>query len=149
MKFQINGFSDCGSFNTNEYAYDDNGNMIQDLNKSIMLIEYYHLNLPSRIKILDAGINDILYLYDAAGNKLRKITRMDYEPIHSIDYCGNFIYQDGQLQYILNPEGRVLIDSNDCEYQYFLKDHPGNTRITFNENGSTEMAPQIIGHNYQ
>jgi RHS repeat-associated protein len=94
------------------------------------------LNLPSRIKIFDEYVNDILYLYDANGTKLQKTTRMDYVATHTTDYCGNFVYVDDQLAYILTPEGRVVVDGTTFEYQYFLKDHLGNTRITFNENGS-------------
>jgi RHS repeat-associated protein len=40
------------------------------------------------------------------------------------------------LQSILTQEGRVVVDGSSYEYQYFLKDHLGNTRITFNETGT-------------
>jgi len=131
---QNNGFTDDGSFVDTEYQYDANGNMTQDLNKTLLLTKYNHLNLPVKISIFDEFLNDILYLYSASGQKLRKATHRNYKNTNNTDYCGSFIYQDGQLQTILTPEGRMVVYGNSYEYQYFLKDHLGNTRITFNEN---------------
>ncbi|MDD4386013.1 MAG: DUF6443 domain-containing protein, partial [Bacteroidales bacterium] len=130
---QNNGFTDDGSFATTEYQYDANGNMTQDLNKTLLLTRYNHLNLPQQIIIFEEFGNNILYLYDAAGRKLRKATRRDYNPTHTTDYVGSFVYVDDELQYLLTHEGRVVVDGSSYEYQYFLKDHLGNTRITFNE----------------
>ncbi|NCB43180.1 MAG: hypothetical protein EOM59_11240, partial [Clostridia bacterium] len=80
---QNNGFTDDGSFASTEYQYDANGNMIQDLNKTLLLTRYNHLNLPQQIHIFEEFGNNILYLYDAAGRKLRKATRRDYNPTHT------------------------------------------------------------------
>ncbi|NCB43178.1 MAG: hypothetical protein EOM59_11230 [Clostridia bacterium] len=132
---QNNGFTDDGSFVTTEYQYDENGNMIQDLNKTLLLTRYNHLNLPQQIIIFEEFGNSILYLYDAAGRKLRKATRRDYNPTHTTDYVGSFVYMDDELQYLITSEGRVVIDGSNYEYQYFLKDHLGNTRVTFNSGG--------------
>jgi RHS repeat-associated protein len=131
---QNNGFTDDGSFITTEYQYDANGNMTQDFNKTLLLTRYNHLNLPQQIIIFEEFGNSILYLYDAAGRKLRKATRRDYNPTHTTDYVGSFVYVDNELQYLITSEGRVVVDGSNYEYQYFLKDHLGNTRLTFNEN---------------
>jgi len=123
-----------GSFATTEYQYDANGNMIADLNKSIDTIHYNHLNLPDQIDITPTSAHqEINYLYNATGQKLRKATRINSTPATTTDYVGSFIYEDGILQSILTTEGRVVLDGSNFEYQYFLKDHLGNTRITFNE----------------
>ena len=54
-----------------------------------------------------------------------------------MDYIGSFVYEDNELKYILTGEGRVMVNSNRTfEYQYFLKDHLGNTRVTFSETGN-------------
>ncbi len=53
-----------------DYAYDANGNLIQDNNKAISSITYNHLNLPSLITVTGKGT--ITYTYDAAGNKLKE-----------------------------------------------------------------------------
>ena len=131
---QNNGFTDDGSFATTEYQYDANGNMTQDFNKTLLLTRYNHLNLPQQIIIFEEFGNNILYLYDAASRKLRKATRRDYNPTHTTDYVGSFVYVDNELQYLITSEGRVVVDGSNYEYQYFLKDHLGNTRLTFNEN---------------
>ena len=46
---QNNGFSDNGSFLSNEYNYNENGNMIIDANKNMQVSEYNYLILPRRI----------------------------------------------------------------------------------------------------
>jgi hypothetical protein len=65
-----------------------------------------------------------------------KQTRIENAVEQTVDYIGNFVYEDGTLKYILTGEGRVVVNSGGTyEYQYFLKDHLGNTRVTFNQNG--------------
>ena len=52
-------------------------------------------------------------------------------------YAGSFvywgIYNAGSLKYIIHPEGLYLSGGN---YQYFLKDHLGNTRLAVNTVGT-------------
>jgi len=67
----------------------------------------------------------------------------------TIDYSGNFVYEEGSLKYILTPEGRVMKNPDGTfNYQYFLKvgaqrksrhcgNHLGNTRVTFDQIGTT------------
>jgi RHS repeat-associated protein len=82
------------------------------------------------------GTDEINYLYTANGQKLMKQTRTDNVVEQTVDYVGNFVYEDNVLKYILTGEGRALAKSNGTfEYQYNLKDHLGNNRITFNQNG--------------
>ncbi len=63
------GFVD-GSNLTQEYQYDDSGNLEEDRNKDITSISYNHLNLP-RVVAFDNG-NEIRYTYDATGTKLKQ-----------------------------------------------------------------------------
>jgi RHS repeat-associated protein len=79
---------------------------------------------------------EISYLYTATGQKLHKATHINFSPATTTDYVGSFIYEDDVLQTILTAEGRVVVDGSTYAYQYFLKDHLGNTRITFNESGT-------------
>ena len=91
--------------------------------------------MPQQLNINTDRTNEINYLYDAAGIKLRKQTLIDNAVEKTLDYIGNFVYEDLELRYILSNEGRIMVNSNrNYEYQYFLKDHLGNTRVTFNEN---------------
>jgi hypothetical protein len=65
-----------------------------------------------------------------------KQTRIENAVEQTVDYVGNFVYEDGTLKYFLTDERRVIVNTNGTyEYQYSLKDHHGNTRITFNQNG--------------
>src|SRR5690606_34428325 len=43
------GFNNGTSGTNNDYTYDDNGNMLSDLNKGITGITYNHLNLPTQV----------------------------------------------------------------------------------------------------
>ena len=92
--------------------------------------------MPQQLNSYSFNTNEINYLYNAAGIKLRKQTRIDFAVEKTMDYIGNFVYEDNELKYILTGEGRIMVnDGSTYEYQYFLKDHLGNTRVTFNENG--------------
>lgn len=136
------GFAD-GNKTGDDYLYDDNGNMIQDLNKGITNIKYNHLNLPSRVTFDED--NYILYTYDAAGIKLKQEVYKEGVLEKTTDYVGQFIYEtkgqgDRKLEIVQHEEGRIvpkyalsqpeLIEGWD--YQYHLKDHLGNVRVTFN-----------------
>lgn len=128
------GFND-GNTVGDDYAYDNNGNLIQDLNKEIATIEYNHLNLPTRVEF-DSG-EEIYYTYNAAGIKLRKeVVALDTTMI--TNYAGSFIYENDELQLIQHEEGRIVPKYagqpevlEGWDYQYHLKDHLGNVRLTF------------------
>ena len=124
------GFSDNGSVGDYEYTYDDNGNMITDGNKNITNITYNFLNLPNQIQVATGSSNQINYLYDAAGIKLQKTASGI-----TTDYIGNFIYEQGVLKYILTSNGRIVVEGSNYNYQYHIKDHLGNTRVTFDATG--------------
>jgi len=53
-----------------------------------------------------------------------------------------FIYKNGQLAYILMPEGRLLPNGSTFDYEYRLTDHLGNTRATYiaGANGTTTLT---------
>lgn len=124
----LEGFID-GNPNGVDYTYDENGNMISDHNKGITNISYNHLNKPKTVTL--TGNRSITYIYDAAGIKLSKITHDDGS-FKTTDYMGGFIYEEGVLQQITHSEGRVRRKtSGDMVYDYYLKDHLGNTRLTF------------------
>jgi RHS repeat-associated protein len=122
----------------NEYLYDANGSMTKDQNKDITAITYNHLNLTRQV---NKGATDyIVYTYDATGRKLAQQV-FGAQP-KTTDYVGEFIYQDNVLQYILHEEGRIVPDNSagaprPWEYQYFIKDHLGNTRVTVSEKTTT------------
>ena len=116
-----------------EYYYDANGNLIQDLNKKIIEIQYNCLNLPSRIEFEDGGV--ISYLYDAKGTKFRT-THIIAGKTTTTDYFDDAIYENGVLTTLLTELGYIsLVDG---KYHYYLKDHQGNNRVVVGQNGSVE-----------
>jgi hypothetical protein len=56
----------------------------------------------------------------------------------NLQYLGNFVYNKGSLEYILNEEGKLNIGTGSNTYQFFVKDHLGNTRLSLNEDGAVE-----------
>lgn len=156
------GFDD-GNTGTNDYLYDDNGNMTQDLNKGISSITYNHLNLPAEI-IMTAG-GTIFYTHDAMGIKLQK-NIVDEGLSEGTDYIGKFIYQDG-LEFISHPEGYIIPVANTegetkghsggqttyskFEYVFQHKDHLGNVRLSYIDadlNGSIDTSEIVEESNY-
>jgi len=111
----------------NEYAYDGNGNLTADLNKGYNSILYNYLNLPKRVGTMGQYIS---YVYDAAGTKLAKINTGGAYTY----YAGSFVYSGSSLNYIIHREGMYLLPGGN--YEYYLKDHLGNTRLVVNTSGT-------------
>jgi RHS repeat-associated protein len=100
-------------------------------------IAYNILNLP---KLVSKGSENIIYIYSAAGEKLAK--QMNGTTIKY--YAGNMVYNnDKSLKYLLFDEGLVNKVSGGYAYEYHLKDHLGNTRVTFQPNGSGTTTTQV------
>ena len=57
-----------------------------------------------------------------------------------IDYCGNYIYENGTLKKILVEDGYITFDSNQPVYHFYLKDHLGNNRVVANASGQAEQV---------
>jgi len=129
---QTEGFID-GNTSGNDYQYDDNGNMVEDKNKSIANISYNHLNLPRTVSF--GGSDEIEYIYDATGAKLEKMVT-DNSTVTKTYYAGNYIYEEGssgeELKFFSHPEGYVEPDGQGSyNYIYQYKDHLGNIRLSF------------------
>lgn len=129
------GFID-GNTSDTDYFYDANGNMVTDLNKGISTIQYNYLNLPARVE-KNTG-EYIKYIYDATGAKLSQEVYNASELQKKSDYMGEFFYENDTLRFIHHDEGRVVINEQNPEYQYYLKDHLGNNRATFTATPRTD-----------
>ncbi|MBI3219204.1 MAG: RHS repeat-associated core domain-containing protein, partial [Bacteroidetes bacterium] len=128
------GFIDGNpSATSDDYAYDANGNMVTDKNKLLTAsnaIQYNHLNLPS-IVTKNTG-EYIKYTYDATGRKLKQeVYNASNAVTKTTDYAGEYIYENNVLQFVNHEEGRIVTTGASPEYQYNLKDHLGNVRLTF------------------
>jgi RHS repeat-associated protein len=137
-----------GNMQTNpSYYYDANGNTVKDFDKSISTnIEYNYLNLPREI---DFGNNQVLVnFYDANGIKRGKKSLNGNEISNSsLIYCGRFIFTwDLDLLYILTKEGRVVPESSNYRYEYFLKDHLGDTRVLYAD--AAIGIPQVVEYQH-
>ena len=132
------GFTD-GDNTGNEYGYDESGNLTRDDNKAITSITYDAvLNLPTEVVM--EGKGTIRYTYDAAGTKLRQqVIPSDGSPTKTTDYVQGFHYEDNQLTFIQHEEGRLIVKDG-LAYHYDLKDHLGNTRVTFSNIPVTTTA---------
>jgi RHS repeat-associated protein len=150
-----------------DYVYDPNGNLTRDLNKDIGSqttdgIIYNHLNLPWQVSVRSATgtKGTITYIYDATGNKLKKTTLDSAGSIQTVTtYIGAFQYQGRQaisgstpadtLQFFGQEEGRVRVATDTTggqsrtsfKYDYFLKDHLGNTRMVLTDEQQMDLYP--------
>jgi len=132
---------------SDDYAYDPNGNLVSDQNKSITGIIYNYLNLPQQITINGKGT--ISYTYDASGIKLKKTTvdnTVTPSKTTATTYIGGILYRNDSIQYIGHEEGRARwalhnytsgTSAYGWEYDFFEKDHLGNTRIVLTQQKDT------------
>ena len=114
----------------NDYAYSLDGSLTSDANKGITSIEYNYLKLPKRV--VQNGVMT-LYQYDASGKKLKETIGSQVT-----DYVGNKIYKNNILYQISHDEGRIV----DNQYEYNIKDHLGNLRVAFRDNGGIAEVVQ-------
>jgi RHS repeat-associated protein len=129
------GFKD-GPGQDDDYEYDSNGNLTKDLNKGISSITYNFLNLPELITIADSTIR---FFYDATGRKVSKVITRGAN-ITQRTYEGGFEYAGEDLSIIHTGEGYVQKADTSFIYNYFLKDHLGNTRVVFGEGSSGQLV---------
>jgi RHS repeat-associated protein len=127
------------------YTYDPNGNLKSNLDKQISTISYNHLNLPSEISF-NTGAK-IRFTYDAEGNKLTQRTYNTSGTLTTTqDYLGEFVYQNGALDYLIHEEGRVAAEPTGLFYEYYLKDHLGNVRqVLRNPTANARIATMETG----
>ena len=125
--YNLHDFLD-GNIENEDYGYDANGNLKQDLNKGISDITYSYMDLPEVITSTNGSISK---MYDAAGTLLQKITVDNVAGTSDTErYWGTFVYKNDSLKYLLHQEGRSRYNSDsDIFYNdFFVKDHLGNVR---------------------
>ncbi len=62
--------------------------------------------------------------------------------VRQIDYCGNVIYDNYRLDKVLFDGGYVTFTNKIPIYHFYQKDHLGNVRIVFNQDGTVEQTNQ-------
>ncbi|MEM7512354.1 MAG: RHS repeat-associated core domain-containing protein, partial [Bacteroidota bacterium] len=136
-----------GTRTSEEYLYDENGNIIRDLNKKISYV-YNHLNKPTQASFDTGGA--IQWVYTADGTKLRQ-RYIENGKITNYDYLNAFFYKDGQLQHLSHEEGRALLTLGSFRYEFNLTDHLGNVRVSFSDldqNGQIEQEELLQEDHY-
>jgi RHS repeat-associated protein len=94
----------------------------------------------TRWKII-ANDDSIQYIYDASGVKWLK--EANTGSLIETVCCGSFVYEWNndsskyKLDYVLNPEGMIDINGSTSAYQYYLRDHLGNTRVVLYDEGES------------
>ena len=141
------------NYNSNDFAYDANGNMLYDKDRGIAAICYNLLNLPDTILFTNG--NQIVHFYDAAGNRLktnyytRKVAPTiplentvkspnsnDYYITNDV-YNHNVVYNSKSfseygIEFVHNPEGYIRYYGPEEHYHfYYIKDLLGNIRETY------------------
>lgn len=129
-----------------DYTYDGNGNLTTDKNKDITSIAYNYMNLPQTITI--AGKGTINYIYDAAGNKLKKIVNETSNSLVTNTLYLYGVYQNDVLQFLPTEEGRTrpiipapFNNNQSFAYDYLIKDHLGNTRVVLTDELQQDISP--------
>lgn len=61
-------------------------------------------------------------------------------PFHTTEYCGNHIYDNGELKQTLFDGGYLTYDGETPIYHFYVKDHLGNNRMVLDESGNVEQV---------
>jgi RHS repeat-associated protein len=129
------GFSDKPGvpLSSDEFLYDANGNLKEDMNRSISRIIYNHINLPTMIEMTrqDGKIDKIEYSYDASGTKLSRIVKLNNVKVWQTDFVNGIQIDNGKISFVATPEGRAVFNGANFEYEYFYKDHQDNVRLVY------------------
>ena len=141
-----------GSASTPSFYYDDNGNMVQDLNKGITSIRYNHLNLPVKV-VFGSESEKIEYLYDAAGKKMRKtVTTSTTGEGRDVDYLDGYQYMNARLSFFPTAEGYVRVSEGKSGYAYSYvynyNDHLGNIRLSYAKDPENPNVLKILEENH-
>ncbi|WP_212005422.1 DUF6695 family protein [Chitinophaga sp. HK235] len=145
--FKLGDFTDRNRTD-DDYDYDPNGNLTKDNNKGIGSIRYNLLNLPYKTTFPNKG--DVTFIYDALGNKLEKrvhelasAANGNVEKNSTSTYIGGIEYKDNVLSTMGQEEGRIRYNASTgaWAYDYFVKDHIGNTRVVLTDEQQTDLYP--------
>ncbi|MFT3747573.1 MAG: DUF6443 domain-containing protein [Agriterribacter sp.] len=154
---------------TADYSYNATGSLKSDKNKGITDIAYWRSSeLP---KAIYTAKGEIDYVHDDLGNKLKKLTIESPSAAngnHTITtttlYLGGYVYESkttspadpntpdyaNRLLFAPMEEGRIRPQYNNAStpntptgfvYDYFIKDHLGNTRMVLTDEYKQDIYP--------
>jgi RHS repeat-associated protein len=126
-----------------------NGVSSIDPTKIALDAPHNHLNLPAKWDF--GGNNSIEFWYDGLGTKLRKIVKANNVVTLTQDYLGRIEIKNNAIVAVYNEEGRAFMNAGAFRYEYVLRDHLGNTRLSFtdkNGNGVINSEAEILQENH-
>jgi RHS repeat-associated protein len=151
------------SASVDDYVYDNDGNLVVDLNKNITQLSgaqggngilYNCLDKPEQINIQGKGV--VRMIYAASGALLQRMfTPVGGGAVATTSYINSFVYRGTDLQAINFEEGRIRVmtaysQSNGADYlaldgnidlpggkrgvyDYFIRDYQNNIRMILTE----------------
>jgi RHS repeat-associated protein len=147
---QLQSITDASGSNTGlvngttTYSYDANGNLQSNANTTNATqnksFTYNLLNLPM---VATVSNGTATYTYDAAGNKLRKVSVINGVTT-TTEYISGIQYKNSTtaVDFIQTEEGKAVNNSGTYDYNYYLGDNLGNTRVTFGTKTGTAVLYQ-------
>jgi RHS repeat-associated protein len=124
-----------------DYQYDLSGNLTQDNHKGFAF-GYNYLNLPQS---MTKGADVITMTYTADGEKLTKALTGGGA---TKSYVSGIEYSGTNLEAIYFSDGRCTPNGTSAfYYEYTVKDHLGNARVSFQANGAS-LTPLQENHYY-
>ncbi|MEN5194498.1 DUF6443 domain-containing protein [Sphingobacterium faecium] len=120
-----------GSSYSRSFQYNNFGSVTAD---GRMKMSYNELNLP--VQVTDNNnVPKVSYLYSALGSKLTKQSPAGVRQyVNGIEYVVNG--SSTAIDLLHMSEGIARKIGNNYVYEYFLKDHLGNTRVVYNAAGT-------------
>lgn len=128
------------------YLYDAAGNLTFDPNKKLTFY-YNHHNLP--YKITGAENDELQMWYGADGTLLQRKYIKNNVEINKTDYLRGKEYKSDILESVYHADGRAIKNGASWKYEYHIKDHLGNIRVTFvdDNNNGIIAGPEIRSRN--
>jgi len=154
---ELNDFHDKNLSGVNDYSYDSEGKLIQDLNKNINEISYNELNFIKGFNWLNGEKYSITY--KANGEKIKSeyynslnALEMENHYLGPIVLSRDMITSNLEFDTYFHEEGRIVNSkkenvinngasfNNQLQHQYDYKDHLGYTRLTY--------VPKLINYDW-
>jgi len=129
---------------TTTYNWDGNGNLLSNTNTTNTgQNKSFTRNLLNLPQVVTVPTGTVTYTYDAAGNKLRKVDVLS-GVTKTTDYISGIEYDNSTttIGFIQTEEGKAVPSGTSYDYQYYLGDNLGNTRITFSTISGTASTTQ-------
>jgi RHS repeat-associated protein len=81
-------------------------------------------------------------------HQVQNLTDEEIQTLTTTDYCGNVIYENGNLKMILTEEGFITMENGAPVYHYYTKDHQGNNRMVVKAGNNMDGAAEQYNHYY-